>query len=199
GGTRLRDRLLERPAPEVVPEPLQPCAPALELGQTCCLFRREPLRTAQPLVGGLTLREHAPVVLGDGLAALALLLLGRKLADEAFEKLVPRLPESAQLVKHQRRKRRLGDPEAAFERAQHLLYALSRALLLLDAVLQAVDFLLQLAIGLLQLRAVAEQGEHAMVILRSVVAAEIDLQEAELSKRHHETNGGGPPVLTRRR
>ena len=54
--------------------------------------------------------------------------------------------------------------------AEHLLHALRRAFLLLDAILQPIDFVLQPAIGLLELRALAEQRQDP-VVFRVVIAA----------------------------
>src|SRR5579862_3254484 len=198
-GARLRDGLLEGAPLEVMPEAPQARARALELPQALGLLRRQPLRLAQPLLGGLPLGELTTVVLGEMLAPLALILLGGELRHEALEQLVPGLPEPAQLIEYQRRERRLGETEPALERTQHFLHSLRGTLLLLDAILQAIDLLLQLPVRLLQLRTVAKQSEHAMVFLRGLFAAEIELEVSELSKRLHETNGGGPPDLSRRR
>src|SRR6185437_11248195 len=117
------DRLLERAAFEVMPEPLEARAPAVEIGEPGRLFRREPLRIVQPLLGGLALGELAAIVLGEMLAALALLLLGGELRDEALQELASRLPELAQLIEGKRRKGRVRHPEPRLEGAQHLLHA----------------------------------------------------------------------------
>src|SRR6185437_9165773 len=53
GGACPRYRLLERPALEVMPQAPQARAPALEVGQPRGLFRRQPLRAAQALIGSL--------------------------------------------------------------------------------------------------------------------------------------------------
>ena len=76
----------------------------------------------------------------------------------------PGLPQAAQLIEHERGISGLRNAQARLQRAQHLLHALRGAFLLLDAVLETVDLFLQLAVGLLQLGAIAEQGEDAPIL-----------------------------------
>ncbi len=95
-------------------------------------------------------------MLGEVRTTLALFLLSRQVRDELLDQLAPGLPEATQLVEHERRITALRIGEAHLERAEHLLHALRRAFLLLDAVLEAIDLILQPAIGLLELGTLAE-------------------------------------------
>ena len=106
------------------------------------------------------------IVLGEMRAPLALFLLPREIRDELLDELAPGLPEAAQLIEHERGIAALRRAEPQLERAEHFLHALRRAFLLLDAVLQAIDFVLQLAIGFLELRTIAEQREDPVCLPR---------------------------------
>ncbi len=163
------------------------------------------LRGTQRILGGLTARELRAVEFDEQGASFALLLLGGKLRAELLEDLPATLPHGAQLVEHQRRIGGLGQPQPRFQRTEHLLHAGRGALLLLDPVLEPIDLLLQLAIGLLQLRAIAKQREDAMIILGIIGSLGIDADQAtELFKRFHVWQrivGGhtGPPSGVARR
>jgi len=71
------------------------------------------------------------------LAPLALFLLPRQVGDQLGDELTARLPQAAQLIKHQRRVSALGGAQPPLERVEHLLDALGGRLLLLDEVLEA--------------------------------------------------------------
>src|SRR5215469_16353088 len=76
--------------------------------------------------------------------------------------------------------------------------ALRRAFLLLDEILQAVDLLLQVAVGFLQLGAIAEQRQDPMVLLAGRLRAQAELEKTKLSQRLHEGCGGCTAPLMRR-
>src|SRR5262249_5486479 len=94
----------------------------------------------------------------------------------------------------------VGQAEARVERVEHLLYPLRGAFLLLDEVLESETLLLQVAVGLFQLRAVAKQRQHPVVFFeRDLRGTQAEFEKAELSQRLHERCGGRPPLLMRRR
>ncbi|TLY62161.1 MAG: hypothetical protein E6K48_05495 [Gammaproteobacteria bacterium] len=104
-------------------------------------------------------------MLRDVRAALVILLLAHEIGNELRDELASRLPQAAQLIEHQRRVAGLGRDEPPLERSQHVLHALGGRLLLLDQVLEAEGLLLQVAVGLLELGAIAKQRQHPMVVI----------------------------------
>ena len=142
-------------------------------------------------LGGLAAREQRAIEFDEQRAPLAFLLLRRKFRGELLEDLAAALPQGAQLVEHQRRVRSLGKPQPCLQGAEHFLDAGRGALLLLDPILQAIDFFLQLPVGLLQFGAIAEQGENAMIILGIIDPFGVDAnQAAELFDCFHVWRSG---------
>ena len=82
------------------------------------------------------------------------------------------MPQTAQLIEHECRITALLRTEPLLERAQHFLHALGGAFLLLDAVLEAEDFVLQLAVRLLELGAILEKRHDAPVVFGGFVPDE---------------------------
>src|SRR5262245_50637104 len=93
-------------------------------------------------------------------ATLAVFELAREIRDELFDQLATELPEPAQLIEHERGIAALLRAEPLLERRQHFLHARGRAFLLLDAILEAIDLVLELAVGFLELRAILEKREY---------------------------------------
>src|SRR5262249_53620149 len=176
---RCADAPLERTAPEVVPEAREPSALALERRELCARLRMQRLRGLQCRLRTLTACKLLAVVLREVGAPLAVLLLARQIGEEGSDQLATALPQAAQLVEHERRIGGLGDAQAPLERVEHLLGAQRGALLLFDQVLETKGLFLQIAIGLFQLRAVAEQGQHPMVFFeRDVGGTQVELEKA---------------------
>src|SRR5690606_29151749 len=123
-----------------------------------------PLGLPQTGLDILLSREPAAVVFGDVCPALVLLVLARQILDEPTDQIVAQLPEPAELIEHQSRIGAVGDAEPGFESRQHLLNALRGILLLADPLLEAIHLLLQPAIGLLELRALAKKGEDTAIL-----------------------------------
>ena len=149
---------------EVVPEPGEPRALRLERRHVHHGLGRAGLGATQLLLRAFAFRELAAIVLGEMLLALALFLLPHEVADKLLDDLAPGLPEPAELVEHDGRIGRLGNAETHLEGVQHFLHAHGRAFLLLDAVLEPVDFFLQLPVGFLQLGAIAKKREDTVVL-----------------------------------
>ena len=192
---RRGDAPLECPPPEVVPEARERGALALERFHLCPRLRLQRLCRALLALGSLPARELLRVVLREVGAPLALILLPCQIRDERRDQLAPGLPQTAQLVEHQRRDTRCRRAQTPLECVEHLLHALRGTFLLLDEVLEAEDLFLQIAVGLFELRAIAEQGEDPVVFLERDVRAKAELEKAELSQRLHERCGGQPPLL----
>ena len=151
------ERFLQSPAPEVVPERRHPAELALGGIQERALLVSGGRRGPQPLVHfrqpcGLD-RQHVRLVLPD----LAHLLLAREFGGEAGELLMAALPQGAQLEENQRPEPALRVAEQLAEGVELFLDADGRALLLFQAVVQEVEFVLQIGIGLFQARPVLEE------------------------------------------
>ncbi len=187
------DRLLERATLEELPDAVQPSVPPLELEQALALVISQLPRHAQLVLGGLPLGELAPVVLRQVLAPLALVLLGGKLGAEASEVLVTALPQAPKLIEHQRRIGGLAEAQTALQSGENILHPPCHAFLLLDAVLEPINFFAQVAVGLLELRPIAEKREDPMVF-GCGLASEGELEKAELSKCLHEGCGRRRPA-----
>src|SRR6185437_3586899 len=155
---------IEVPALEVVPEAGERGARRAELGELRLRARVLGFRRAQRALDTAAPREQAAIALGEKRAPLTLLLRRGKLADVLREYLPSVLPERAQLIEHERRIGGLDEPEAALESGKHLLNACRCALLLLDPVLEPIDLLLQLAIGLLELGPILEKQQYPLVV-----------------------------------
>src|SRR4029077_5102212 len=156
------DAPLERPATEVVPETCESRAFGLECRELRGNLRVQALGGAHLAFGALAARELRAIVLREVSAALAILLLARQIGDETRDELATRLPQAPQLIEHQCRVGGLGGAEAPLEYREHVLHALGGRLLLLDQVLEPEDLLLQVAIGFLELGAIAKQRQHPM-------------------------------------
>ncbi len=185
--------MLDRAPLEVVPEARQPGAGHRQLGEAAaaCICLRLCLRELSFQL--LAQSELLAIVFGDVLATLALILLPDQVGDERLDQLATGLPQPSQLIEDQRGIGRLLQPQAPLQGPQHLLDALGGALLLLDTVLEPVDLFLQFAVGLLELGAIAEQGENAAVLNGRLVLAKGNLQEIELLQRLQDRNRRSAP------
>ncbi len=103
---------------------------------------------------------------GEVRAALAIFELASEVREELLNELATELPQCAQLVEHERGIAAFLSTEPLLESRQHFLDALGSAFLLLDAVLEPVDLVLQLAVGFFQFRAIAEQRQNTIDPLR---------------------------------
>ena len=179
--------LANPPAMEVMPEALDPGEVFLELGDTRAHCDRGLLGCLAIGVHGLPAVELAAIEFGKESAALPFDLLRLEFGDELLHQVLPERPDLAQLVEHQRlvgggrlRKSRL-------EPLQQFLHARRGAFLLLDAILEALDFFLRAAERFLQLNAVAEQVEDApFVRLRIAPLAERHAHESQLAEALHQ-------------
>ncbi len=132
------------------------------------------------------------------LAAFPLFLLTNEIRDELLDQLAARLPQPPQLVEHERGITGVGHPQPRLERVEHFLDTLRGPFLLLDAVLETIDLVLQLAVCLLELGSVTEQGEDAILLGGRRFLAKVELEKSELSQRLHEIRSEGSLQLTRR-
>src|SRR5207237_310090 len=172
-------RLIARRAGSVSPGNSGVASPAISPSPSCASPRDTP-----------ALASGGPV---------ALLLLPHPIGYHLADELAARLPQAAQLIEHQRRVSGLGGAQAPLERIEHVLHALGGTFLLLEQVLEAEDLVLQPAVGLLELGAVAKQRQHPVVLIIGLaIRAEAELEKAELTQRLHEGIGGRPPPLMRR-
>ena len=188
----------DRAALEVVPNLGEARVRRIQFHHALARCDGRALRGIQARFDFLAARKLAAVVLGDVRAALAFLELPRKLCHELLDELAPELPQTPQLVEHQRRKAALGKPEPRFEHPQHLLRAQGCAFLLFDAVFETIDLVLQRGVGLFQLRAVAKQRKHAVILRILHVATDIDLEQPELAQCIHDRCGSHRPTAFRR-
>ncbi len=105
------------------------------------------LRRAQLGFDGLASRKLLAIELDEVRTSLAIFELAREIHDELFDELATELPQPAQLIEHERGIAAVLRPEPLLERRQHFLHARRGAFLLLDAVLETIDFVLELAVG----------------------------------------------------
>jgi hypothetical protein len=129
----------------------------------------------------LATRKLLAVVFREVSAALAIFELTREVCKELLNELATELPQPAQLVENESGISAVLRTETLLEGREHFLHALGRALLLLDAIFQAIDFVLQLAIGFLELRAIAKERKHPRVFGGFVFLTKRQLEETELS------------------
>ncbi len=181
-----------------MPQARQARALALERFDLPLRLLAQILCGAHLTLAALAAREQSPVVQREVVTALAFILLARQVRNQLSDELASALPQAPQLVEHQRRVGGVGCTQASLERGQHPLHALGRRLLLLDEILEAVGLVLQAAVGLLQLGAVAEQRQHTMLVVGTAIRAEVEFEESELAQGVHEKLGGRPPLLIRR-
>src|SRR5882757_4450684 len=111
------------------------------------------------------------------LAAFPLVLLANQVAYALLDQLAAGLPQPPQLVENQRRITGVGHSQARLERVEHFLHALRCAFLLLDAVLETIDLVFQLTVGLLELGPVAEQREDAILLGRRWFLTKVELEK----------------------
>ena len=93
----------------------------------------------------LAAAELAAVEFREEILAFTLELLCFEVANELAQQPLPERPQLLELVEHQRLVAALRLREALLEGLQHFLDAGGRAFLLLDPVLEALDFLLRVA------------------------------------------------------
>ena len=105
------------------------------------------------------------VVSAAAASALALDVLPFQIGTKAAQQVRSSRPQVAQLEEDECGISGLGNPEAALEMLEHFTNARGRAFLLLETILQTMDFVLQFRIRFLELGAIAEQLQHSLLFI----------------------------------
>ncbi len=146
-----------------MPELPQRLHTLLQIGDRGSRLAGACLRGPQIGIDALPAIELPAVVIRQERTALALLLLLGQLTHEAGQQGAAQRPQLAQLIEHQRWIGGIGLAEARFQGLQHFLHAHGRPFLLLDAVLEALDLILDAAVSLLELGTIAKQTDQAVI------------------------------------
>ena len=122
------------------------------------------LRRCQHGVALLPQRELLPIRLNEIGATLTLAVLLLEVRSERDQDCIAGTPQSPQLIENQSRIALLTLFETRFSALKNFLHACRGAFLLAQPFLERVNFILQLEIGFLELRPIAKQLEHALIL-----------------------------------
>ena len=163
-------------APEVVPEPLELRHALVALAQPLALRVGDFLRLAQAFVRDLEPLVAVLLEFLELLLALAVLLLALEVGGECLELLAAGAPQRLQAEVHQRVVTALRVAQQHFELLELLLQARIRVFLLLQLVAQVVQLVVERLQLLLELGAVPEELEQALLFQRIGLADRRQLQ-----------------------
>jgi len=94
--------------------------------------------------------------------------------------LMARLPQTAQLEKHEGAKAGARIREQLAERIQLLLYSYGRALLLFQAIAQQVKFVLEIRVGLFQTRTILKELHESLFVSAHTAPVRPPLEKTQL-------------------
>ena len=134
-------------------------------------------------------REHVGLVLLD----LAGLLLAGEFRGEGGQLLMTGFPQRAQLVEHQCTESGLRITKELAERIELLLNADGRTLLLLEPVVQEMNFVLEVGVGLFQAGTVLEELHEPLFLRTLTLASHQETQLFDQSPTPHPVDACGKP------